>query len=154
MKPLQFVFLMLLAVAMTGCQSEPPFTKVAGTITKNGEPVSMVEVRFVPVDDKLGKYIASGISDEEGKFTIAIPGREDEVCCEGPCKVTLREAPVPGDIRGQLESNEGRGGGGNKLMQYKKSLKNRPIPRKYERLHSTPLMFEVTAGQAQYDIEM
>lgn len=116
--------------------------------------MNRVEVRFVPADDTLNKFIGSGISDDEGNFTIAIPGREEDVFCEGPCKVTLREAGVPNEIRGQLESGEGRQGGGNELKRYKASLKQRPIPREYERLHSTPLAFEITSDQAEYNIEL
>ena len=147
---------MLALVFVVGCgKAEPVLTKVSGRITNGGKPVNKVEVRFVPSGEGLGDYIGAGISDEDGNFTIAIPGRKDELCCTGNCKVTVREAPLPGDVRGRLESKEGRGGGGGALMQYKASLKNRPIPRAYERLHSTPLTFNVTTDKSEgYDIEL
>lgn len=156
MKPLQTVFLlMLVAVFVSGCgEAEPEFTTaVTGKITKNGTPVNKVEVRFVPLNEGTVKYVASGVSDDDGNFTISIPGRDDQVCCIGPCKVTIREAPLPGDIRGNLEKQDGRGGGA--FMKYQNSLKNRPIPRDYERLTSTPLKFDVTEDKSEgYDIEL
>jgi len=154
MKPLQ-ITLLLLVVAFAGCNSEPEFSTVSGTVTKNGKPVNMVEVRFVPLDEKLNKFIGEGTTDDEGKFTIAIPGREGDVCCTGESKVTVREAQVPGDIRGQLQQNEGRGPGNmNALQQYKASLKNRPLPKSYSVLHSTPLKANVTPGEFVYDIDL
>lgn len=155
MKTLQITLLLLLAFAMTGCDAEPEFSKVTGTVTKNGKPLNRVQVRFVPTDETLGEFIGAGITDDDGNFTIAISGREEDVCCAGECKVTLREAGVPAEIRGQLEQGGGRGAGNmNALQVYEASLKNRPIPKSYERLHSTPLKTNVTPGEYVYPIEL
>jgi len=67
--------------------------------------------------------------------------------------VTVREAPLPNDIRGSLEQDEGREGG-SALMRYKASLKGRPIPSQYERLHSTPLIVTVGSGEFNLPIEL
>lgn len=155
MKPLQITLLLLLSVTLAGCKSEPQFSKVSGTVTKNGQPVARVEVRFVPLDEKLNKFIGAGITDEEGKYTIAIPGREEDVCCTGQSKVMVREAPIPDEIRGQLQQDEGRGAGNmSALQQYKASLKNRPIPKSYGVLHSTPLKADIAPVEDVYDIEL
>ena len=152
MKPLQIALLLLLAVVLSGCKSEPEFTKVSGTVTKNGEPLNSVEVRFVPIDEALTKYNGFGLTDDEGKYTIAIPGREEKVFCVGKCKVTVREGPMPNELRGNLERNEG--GGAGAIKRFKASLKNRPIPKDYQRLHSTPLKPDVTAGEFEFPIEL
>ena len=153
MKPLQIALLLLLAVAVSGCKSEPEFAKVSGTVTKNGKPVNSVEVRFVPVDEALTRYNGFGISDEEGNYTIAIPGRKDKVCCVGKCKVTVREAPMPNELRGKMENSDSRTVMGE-LKKFKASLKNRPIPKNYQRLHSTPLKPDVSVGEFVFPIEL
>lgn len=154
MKPLQIVLLMSLALLLTGCgKGDPDLTPVSGVVTKNGEPVNRAQVRFVPIDGELSEFIGAGITDDDGKFTIKIAGREGDLCCTGQCKVTIREAGIPAEIRGRLEGSGG-GQGGGALQQYKKSLKNRPIPKDYERLHSTPLLLEVTTEQQEYNIEL
>lgn len=151
MRPLKVTLFLLLTVVLIGCKSEPQFAKVSGTVTKNGDPVNSVEVRFVPVDESLTKYNGFGISDDEGNFTIAIPGREDKVCVVGKCKVTVREGPMPRELRANLESG---GRGSNGLKKYKASLKNRPLPKDHERLHSTPLKADVTDGEFEFNIEL
>lgn len=156
MKPLQIALLLLVAVVLSGCKSEPEFAQVSGTITKNGEPMNLVEVRFVPVDGALNRYNGFGITDDEGNYTIAIPGRDDKVCCVGKCKVTLREGPMPDELRANLESNDRSISrkADHEMKKFKASLKNRPIPRDYLRLHSTPLMADVTNGEFEFPIEL
>ncbi len=155
MKPSSILFLLLLVVVASGCDSEPTMTQVSGKITKDGQPINRVEVRFVPLNEKHGKFIASGLSDDEGNFVIGVPGREEALCPIGQCKVTVREGPMPAELRGRLETADRGNGGGNDYKKYKASLRHRPIPRKYERLHSTPLIFDVTKDKADgYDIDM
>ena len=148
--------LLIMAVILSGCSSKPEFAEVSGTITKDGKPVNSVEVRFVPVDGALNRYNAFGVSDDEGKFTIAIPGHEDKVCCVGKCKVTVREGPIPNQLRADLESSDRNVSrkADIELKRFKSSLKNRPIPKEYTRLHSTPLQPDVTAGTFEFLIEL
>ncbi|WP_166832097.1 hypothetical protein [Thalassoroseus pseudoceratinae] len=62
--------------------------------------------------------------------------------------MTVTEAPMPGEFRGQSGESQ------IKASQYIESLKNRPIPDKYGTLAQTPLTITVTEDQQTYDIKL
>lgn len=145
-----FLLLGLAALLCGGCGPiEPDVTAAGGVVTINGNPINNVEVRFVPVDQALdGNYIARGVTDEEGKFTLHFPGKTDSGVVIGTHKVMVLEGPVPEGGRGQSEEAQ------MEALKFEKSLKNRPIPKIYMSLSQTPISVVVTEGKSDYSIEL
>ena len=142
--------IVVLISSITGCgEKQPTLTLVKGTLTLRGEPLNKAMVRFVPQDDSYkGNYVATGVTDDDGKFVLRITGKEQPECPVGLCKVTIAEGPLPAEARKQLEFEND----GSAMDQYNASLKNRPIPRVYHRLTTTTISFEVTPDKEVYDI--
>ena len=59
----------------------------------DGVPLKKVEVRFVPVEDVGGGYIAKGTTDEAGRFTLTCKGEPG--ACVGQNHVLISEAEFP-----------------------------------------------------------
>ncbi len=142
----------VIAVALlcVGCGEYTPETTTAGgTITYRGKPLANAEVRFVPMNELTGgNYIARGVSDEEGKFVLRFPGREESGVCLGENKVMVLEGPMPDESRGQSEEAQ------QIASEFARTLKNRPIPSMFASLSDSPLSFEVTPDRSQYDIDL
>jgi hypothetical protein len=140
----------LCIMAISGCGTSPPeIVPVTGVVTINGDPLANAEVRFMPMADGLdGNFVASGISDKSGAFTLHLQGKPEPGCCACECKVLVVEGPIPGDTRGQDERS---------LMaaaNFKKKLKNRPIPEKYHRVGTSPLSFTVSAENKEFEVKL
>lgn len=143
-------FLMLGMITLAGCGKAPPeIVPVTGTVTYNNAPLGNVEVKFLPMREDLdGNFVASGVTNKAGKFTLRLQGKTEPGCCACECKVLIVEGPIPGDTRSQDEKS---------LMaasNFRKSLKNRPIPTKYERPGTTPLLLTVSAENNKFEIEL
>ena len=145
------IALVALSVLMiSGCGKAPPeIVPVSGIVTINGKPLANAEVKFMPMEEDLdGNFVASGVSDKNGAFTLHLQGKSEPGCCACECKVLVVEGQIPGDTRGQDERS---------LMvaaNYKKSLKNRPIPEKYHRLGTSPLSFTVSAENKEFEVKL
>ena len=135
-----------------GCGSgpNPEILPVSGVVTIDGKPLPNAEVRFVPMTEDLdGNFIASGITGKKGEFSLRLPGKEDVGCVVGLSKVTIDDQPLPDKVHAAY-------GSGNQALvkRYDASLKNRPIPTKYKLLRSTPLSYEVSDEQSEFNIEI
>ena len=131
-----------------GCGPALPEVVEAGGVVKiNGEPLPRAVVSFVPMAEGLdGSHIASGVSDENGKFTLSFfsgPG-----VYAGMNKVTIRDESAPEGGRALTEEGE------RIRQEHKKLLTNRPIPRQYMSVGQTPLGFEVTPDRTEYLIDI
>ena len=146
---LAFAFGLVLLVGCGGGPN-PEILPVSGVVSINGKPLPNAEVRFVPMEDGLdGNFIASGITDKEGGFSLRLPGKEEVGCVACLSKVTINDQPMPGKVRAAY------GNGNNALIKrYEDSLKNRPIPTEYKLLRNTPLSYEVSAEQSEFNIEI
>lgn len=142
-------FLLLMAITVCGCSEKlPDVVPATGVVTYRGAPLFNAEIKFIPMHDKLdGNFVASGVTDSKGEFTLSLQGKTESGCCACECKVLVNEGPIPGD-RGQDERSIMEG------LKFRKSLKNRPIPAKYERVGTTPLTFNVTAENNRFEIEL
>jgi hypothetical protein len=140
--------LIALAVALAGCSAPPPaVVPAAGIVLLNGEPLPNARVEFVPMTPGLGaEYIATGTTNETGRFTLTCKGQPG--ACSGENRVTVADADPPADARGQSADAQA------KLTRFYAALKNRPIPAAYGNAAQTPLVVTVAAGQAEYKLEL
>jgi hypothetical protein len=145
------VFLLFLSGLTTGCSdATPPVVPANGIVNLRGRPLANAEVRFVPMAPGLdGNFVASGVTDQDGGFTLSLQGKNGQGCCACRCKVLVGEAPLPKEVRDAYISNDQK-----VINRFQKSLKNRPIPKRYSALKSTPLSFAVSKERSQYNIEL
>ena len=146
---LAFAFSFLLFAGCSGGPN-PEILPVSGVISIDGKPLPNAEVRFVPMVEGLdGNFIASGITGKKGEFSLRLPGKEEVGGVACLCKVTIEDQPMPGKVRAAY-------GNGNEALikRYEASLKNRPIPTEYKLLRTTPLSYEVSAEQSEFNIEI
>ena len=122
----------------------PTLLPVSGVVSLNGEPLKKVIVRFIPKTNDGSEYIASGITDDDGRYTLMcndLPG-----ACAGENQVLVQETqpPVlPKDERGHPKTEE-----------YYKSLGGRPIPPQYGKVVTSPITVEVTVEKKKYNINL
>lgn len=153
MKPFLYYLsaLLICTTTMVGCgDSTPAIVPASGVVTLNEKPLAGADVRFVPMAPGLdGNFVASGITDENGAFTLTLQGKSESGCCASTCKVLIEEAPLPAEVRAAYVSDDQK-----VIQRYEKSLKNRPIPEMYSKLKTTPLKIDVSADQTQYDLQL
>jgi hypothetical protein len=136
------------ALALAGCAKTPPaIVPVEGVATINGQPLPNASVTFVPMIQGFGaEYIATGATDEKGRFKVTCPAGNGACACEN--RVTVTNAPPPESARGMSAESQAE------LSRYDASLKNRPIPTDYTSAAKTPLVVTVSAGQSDYKLEL
>ena len=141
---------LILCCLLLGCgPSIPPSVPVKVTVkTKSGEPINMLNVRFVPTNKDLdGNFIATGVTDDEGTCDLNMPGKPDSGVSVGEHIVQIMDAGISGDARAAYMS------GDPTLAEREEKLrKHRPINDKYTRLSTTPLKFTVSADQPTIEI--
>jgi hypothetical protein len=149
MKSALLPMLIVAVVAFSGCgkPEPPPRAPVSGVVTIGGKPVPAALVTFFPTFEGFGgEVIAEGVSDADGRYTLACPLGAG--ACVGRHRVTVADAPTPEGARDQ--SVEGH----RKMQAYLMSLTNRPIGAKFGSLATTPLEVEVTTGSGSYDLQL
>jgi hypothetical protein len=131
-----------------GCGKEkptpPPLTEVSGVVTIDGEPLKRVRVRFMPSGEFNSEYTASGLTDDEGKFTLSCRGQDGG--CVGENTVVIQESEIPDNLRGESKRQD--------VGKYYESLGGRPIPVRYTRLVDSPLVVNVTPNKKNYSIAL
>lgn len=138
------LFLTLLAVGC-GQPGVPPLVEVEGTVTINDQPLPHATVTFIPVGKELSsRAIASGVSDAQGRFKLTCAGKPGTPV--GEHKVTVTEGPEPENLRDEGQQAAQRA--------YLAGLKNRPIPRDYGNLASTPLTQKIETSVKDVRIEL
>jgi len=137
------------ALLLAGCARPPSFTPVEGTVLLNDKPLPNARVEFVPDLSRYGaEYNASGITDENGRFTLSGTYKGEPGGPVGKCRVVVTEAPAPADTRGMDGASQER------FAKYVQGLKNRPIPETYGAVGSTPLTVDVKPDQKDYAINL
>jgi hypothetical protein len=131
----------LVALA-AGCGKAPPppIVEVEGVVCLGGKPLNKAQVRFIPLIDHGPEYVATGVTDEAGRFKLTCNGQAGACACEN--RVLVMEADIPArlqDEKAQLE-----------LARYFRSLGGRPIPPRYGSLTDSPLTVNVKADQKEY----
>jgi hypothetical protein len=126
---------------LPGCADPPPpIVEARGVVRLDGVPLKKVEVRFIPMIDNGMEFIAKGITDDAGRFTLTCKGQSGACACGN--QVVIRESEIPARLRSETKQVE--------LHDYLKSLGGRPLPQKYSSLVDNPLIVNVTAGQKEY----
>jgi hypothetical protein len=136
------------AVALAcGCATKPApeIVEAEGVVLLNGKPLAKAEVCFVPKDQG-SEYIAKGVTDDKGRFTLTCNGVAG--ACAGENYVTVKEGEIPAKLLG--ESTEAQA----QLRMYQNGLGNRPIPGKYGNVAESPLRATVAAGQKEYQFQL
>jgi hypothetical protein len=136
----------LLAAALpVGCGSpSPPITIVEaeGVVLLNDVPLPRAKVRFFPSIDQSSAYIAAGVTDDKGRFTLTCHGEPG--ACAGENLVTVAEDDIPEHLTPESARD--------KLQAYLKALKNRPIPPIYSNAAETPIRVTVGPGSKEHKI--
>lgn len=137
---------LLFAVLTIGCGKEPPpaILPAQGVVLLNGAPLPNALVRLIPKIGYGAEYIATGVSDEQGKFVLKCNGMPGACATENI--VVISEADIPPQYQGENRQRE--------LAVYLASLKNRPIPSTYANLVSTPLQVTVSKEQPELKFEL
>jgi hypothetical protein len=130
-------------VLAAGCaKAPPPLVPVGGVVRLDGKPLKHVLVRFIPKDDHGRDYLASGVTDDAGRFQLACAGKPG--ACAGENRVLVAEGPLPEHL-----VNDQAG-----LARYYDTLSGRPLPARYASLINSPLTAQVQAGQTEYDLDL
>ena len=140
--------LFVAAAALTGCSKKPPdIVEVEGVVTINNKPVPMAEVQLIPKIQGFGaEYIATGITDKDGRFKLTCKGQRGACACEN--WVVIAEGPLPDDARGMSGESQ------MKASRYLAGLSNRPIPPQYGTAGQTPLVITVTSDRKEYNFDL
>ncbi len=143
------IVLLIPALMLNGCGQTPPeIVQASVTVTMGGKPLDKAEVRFFPmVPVGLdGSYMSSGITDDNGKFTLTLANQKPGVVV-GEHQILIMET-MPEEARGNSEDAQ------NIAIAYLQTLKNRPIPVAYSNLVQSPLKVSVTKDQNEYQIDI
>ena len=129
--------LIMVITAVLGCGSDVPkgpekisTTPVDGVVTLNGKPAAEVSISLHHSE---GKVAPRGISDKDGKFSIATYGKDDGAPA-GKYKVTAAKNMTKEISPGVLAPPPPGG--------FKSD-----IPTKYESVNTTDILVEIKAGE-------
>jgi hypothetical protein len=134
----------LLLIAGCGGESLPTILPAHGVLLLDGDPLPNAQVRFIPQIDFGPQYIATAVTDEQGRFALQCFAQSG--ACKGENLVTVSEAAIPADLLSEHKQRE--------LADYRRSLKNRPIPRNYATPVHSPLSVTVSESQAEHRLEL
>ena len=133
----------LIFVLVAGCGPDRPRThKVSGTVTLDGNPIAGASVMFIP---ESGGRPATGVTDEEGEFTLstfesgdgALPGKH-------AVTVTLKE------VSGMIADKDGLSAGvGPNGLQVRWI-----IPERYSTPETSKTTVEVARGMDAVKLEL
>jgi hypothetical protein len=106
MKQFLLVGAIISLLTVPGCGKKgPEFGQVSGVVRVNGQPQRRLLVRFLPDPEKDNKlpYIASGKTDNEGKYTLhyAWQDKEGEGAPVGWHRVVIDDTALSGVPQGQ-----------------------------------------------------
>jgi hypothetical protein len=140
------LFCAVVVASLGGCGKAPPppLVEAEGVVRLHGQPLKRVQVRFIPLIDYGPEYIATGVTDEAGRFKLICKGRPG--ACAGENRVLVMEADLPDALKGENAQLE--------LARYFRSLGGRPLPEKYGDLTQSPLVVDVKADQKEYQFDL
>jgi hypothetical protein len=137
---------LLLALA-AGCgKAAPPIVPVEGVVRLDGKPLNKARILFLPQSEAGRDHIASGLTDETGRYQLTCNGQPG--ACAGEHRVLVLESDAPQELLGESPAAQA------KLVGYYRSLGNRPIPGKYGSVVQSPLRATVTTDQTAYDFDL
>jgi hypothetical protein len=137
----------LAATLPAGCGKAPPLiVQAEGVVRLGGKALNKARVVFIPQGEAGREYVASGMTDDAGRYQLTCHGRPG--ACAGENQVLILESDNPPELRGEAQEVQA------KLVKYRQSLGNRPIPGKYGTVVRSPLRATVTAERTEYDFEI
>jgi hypothetical protein len=137
----------LVALLSAGCAKIPPsILQAEGVVQLDGKPLSKARVLFIPQIESGREYIATGLTDEKGHYQMMCNGQPG--ACAGENRVLILESEDPPELRGESLAVQA------KLVKYRESLGNRPIPPKYGTVVRSPLRATVTAEETEYNFAL
>ena len=137
----------LLVVFSAGCTKTPlSIVQAMGVVRLDGKPLKKARVVFIPQIDVGQEYIASGLTDETGRYQLTCNGQPG--ACAGENRVLILESEAPPELLSESLEVQAR------LVKYRQSLGNRPIPGKYGTVVRSPLRAAVRAEQTEYDFAL
>src|SRR5262245_56716024 len=126
-------------LAAAGCGNRtrtPNRVEAQVVVTINGQVLPNALVTLTPTEAGFGgDAIATGVTDESGRAKLTCGGKPG--ACAGTNKVTVTEAPMPEEARGEDAGSQA------KAAQHQKGLKNRPIPPKYASLAQSDATLDI-----------
>ncbi|MBN9519117.1 hypothetical protein J0H58_11460 [bacterium] len=135
----------LAAVLLPGCAARTPaIVEAGGVVTLDGVPLPKAKVCFYPRFENASEYIAQGVTDADGRFTLTCYGQSG--ACAAESIVTVADEDIPERLTPESARQE--------LSAYLKTLKNRPIPPLYKTPAESPLRMTVSANLKEYRIEL
>ena len=139
----RFALLVMALGILSGCNRQPipEIVPVEGVVLLGGKPLPNAAVRFIPNLDVGPEFIATAVTDDEGKFVLECNGQTGAPV--GEHTVCIMEADPPEDLLSESKQRE--------LAKYLKSLKNRPIPPNYASLVGG---LKTTVAENQQPIEL
>jgi hypothetical protein len=131
---------------LAGCWKAPPppIVKAEGIVRLDGNPLKGAAVRFIPLIDYGAAYVATGVTDESGRFQLTCNGQPGACACEN--RVLVMEADIPARLQSENAQAE--------LAKYFRDLGGRPLPPRYANLTESPLIANVKADQTEYDFDL
>jgi len=138
----------IVSLFAVGCTpSRPAIVPVEGMLFLNDKPLPHAEVQFVPMERGLGaEFIAVGITDDQGRFTLLCNGQTGACACEN--RVIVADASPPESARGMSSAAQ------IEMSRFHAGLRNRPIPAEYSTAARSPLAVEVSAERSEYRIDL
>jgi hypothetical protein len=122
-------------VLACGCSRGPQFAEVEGKLAKGGTPLKNVRVEFWPEGD--GPK-SSGVTDEQGRFTLKSEDGRNAGAIVGPHRIVLKDLDFYGDtFMGRKAEN---------MPTLNKAAKER-FARTYSDGSTTDLKKSVSGGQ-------
>jgi hypothetical protein len=154
--------LLALMAASEGCQRGPTWSlvPVEGTVTKEGRPLSGIEVVFVPDVDTQGPR-ASGLTDAAGRYRLRTDGGDDGTAAGKHRVLLLDLEAVKGQMGRTIRESQMKEGApllptmAKRLEEQRKKAADAPrLPFSYGHLNDTPLRVEVHSGPQVIDLEV
>jgi hypothetical protein len=135
---------LLAVIAGCGGPEPPKIVPARGVVTLAGAPLPKASVRFMPLAGVDAEYIATGVTDDQGRFELTCNGESGACAVENI--VLISEGEVPSELLSENKQRE--------LAAYRRSLKNRPIPKYYATPVQTTLKATVVQGQEEYNFAL
>lgn len=143
------IYLVFLAVVLSGCGSNSPMVPVSGIVKLDGQPLVNASVSFVPQGN--GKQ-ATGTTDEKGKFVLSTIDPRDGAM-PGTYKVVIAPNTAASDIPEGLSASEAMEADAAAAAKGKKT-KGAQVPEAYSRSDKTTLTQEVPSkGEVVFDLK-
>lgn len=146
------VVLALALPVLAGCGPEEPVATVHGTVKRNGKPLDNCLITFLPdgPQEEEPRVHSNGLTDGQGQYQLR---RDDQRpgTSLGAHRVIVQDLSVSTGVQrrdhGTVDMEE------NAPAPPRKPQRSR-VPRKYTSATSTPLRFEIKAGDQRIDMEI